>query len=172
MKLGDGVEWALHCCTLLGALPPDQAVPSAVLAEFHGVPSAYLAKQMQALARADVVQSVPGRNGGYKLARAATEITLLDVVMAVDGPERAFRCSEVRQNSPGAGAPSTFAKPCGIASAMWRAEALWRAELDDTTIADLVAQLDTEVDAEQAESALIWLIERLSPPAADAGKET
>ncbi len=163
MRLGDGVEWALHCCTVLGALPPEQTIPSSVLAEFHGVPSAYLAKQMQALSRAGIVQSVPGRNGGYKLARAADDISILDVVLAVEGPEPAFRCTEVRQQGPSAVAPARYVKPCGIAAAMWRAEEVFRQELDATTLGDLVSELDTGVDPEQTEKAIIWLSQRLGP---------
>lgn len=167
MRLSDGVEWTLHCCTVLGAMPPEVAVPASVLAEFHGVPSAYLAKQMQALSRAGIVEAVPGRKGGYKLAREAGEITLLDVVLAVEGSERAFRCTEIRQQGPSAVAPSSYFKPCGIASAMWQAEEVYRQELAATTIGDLVAELDSEVDPEQTEKAIIWLAEQLggSPPA-------
>ena len=161
MRLGDGVEWTLHCCTVLGAVPSPLAVPASVLAEFHGVPSAYLAKQMQALARAGIVEAVPGRNGGYKLARPSTDITILDVVLAVEGTERAFRCTEIRQQGPSAISPSSYAKPCGIAAAMWRAEERYREALAATTIGDLVAELDSGVDPEQTEKALIWLSERL-----------
>jgi DNA-binding IscR family transcriptional regulator len=63
MKLGDGVEWGLHCCALLAALPPDDALPATKLAEYHGVPGAYLAKHLQALARAGIVESKPRRRG-------------------------------------------------------------------------------------------------------------
>ena len=161
MRLGDGVEWTLHCCTVLGAMPPDLAVPASVLAEFHGVPSAYLAKQMQALSRAGIVESVPGRNGGYKLARPTADITLLDVVLAIEGPGRAFRCTEIRQQGPSAIAPASYVKPCGIAAAMWRAEEMYREGLAATSIADLVADLDVEVDPEQNDKAFVWFVEQL-----------
>ena len=75
MKLSDGVEWGVHVCSLLAVLPPDSALPAARLAEYHGVPSAYLAKHLQALARAGVLETVKGPRGGYRLARPATEIT-------------------------------------------------------------------------------------------------
>jgi DNA-binding IscR family transcriptional regulator len=56
MRMGDGVEWALHSCTMLALLPPESALPAARLAEFHGVPAAYLAKHLQALSQAGIVQ--------------------------------------------------------------------------------------------------------------------
>ena len=164
MKLTEGIEWSLHCCTVLGAIPSRQPIPAAVLAEFHGVPAAYLAKQMQLLARAGVVESVPGRNGGYRLARPPEDITILDVLLAIEGPEPAFRCTEIRQQGPGAGAPASYVQPCGIAAAMWRAETAFRNELGATTIGHLVAALDAEVSPEQTRQALAWLAERLGPP--------
>ena len=67
---------------------------------------------------AGVVEPVTGRNGGYRLARPAGEITMLDVVLAVNGDEPAFRCSEIRQRGPSAIAPERYVQPCGIARAM------------------------------------------------------
>jgi Rrf2 family protein len=162
MKLSDGVEWTIHCCTVLGVMPPTQAVPAAVLAEFHGVPVAYLAKQLQAVSRAGIVESIPGRGGGYRLAKSGDRISLLDVVLAVDGEEPAFRCSEIRQQGPSALAPDRYVRPCSIARAMWRAEDAWRTELRATTIADLVADLGNAVDPEQTEKAFVWLLGQLT----------
>ena len=102
MKLSDGVEWGVHACVVLAVLPPDAALPAARLAEYHGVPSAYLAKHLQALARAGVLETVKGPRGGYRLARPATDITVLDVVEAIDGDEPAFRCTEIRRRGPSA----------------------------------------------------------------------
>src|SRR5437879_10218288 len=102
MQLGQGVEWALHCCTVLAIVPADQTLPAAKLAEYHGVPAAYLAKHLQALARADVLETVKGPRGGYRLARPASEITMLEIVEAIDGEEPAFRCTEIRRRGPAA----------------------------------------------------------------------
>ena len=158
MRLSDGVEWAVHCCTVLAAVPDDQAVPSARLAEFHDVPPAYLAKHLQATTAAGITASVTGPNGGYRLARPAADITLLDIVLAVDGEETAFRCSEIRQRGPAASPGSAaYRRPCGIARAMWRAEAAWRAELSATSIADMVDELLATVPVPQLQKGAEWL---------------
>ncbi|MDQ1403208.1 MAG: hypothetical protein QOG03_1524, partial [Actinomycetota bacterium] len=102
MKLGQGVEWGIHCCAILALLPDGTALPSARLAEFHDVPPAYLAKHLQALAKAGIVTSTAGPKGGYRLARPAAEITLLDVVEAIEGRTAAFDCTEIRQRGPAA----------------------------------------------------------------------
>ena len=159
MKLSDGVEWAAHCCTVLALLPQGTALPAGRLAEFHGVPAAYLAKHLQALARAGLVESTSGPRGGYRLSRPAAEITLLDVVTAVEGDQRAFRCTEIRQRGPAQLPPSAYPIPCGIARAMWRAEDAWRASLRDTSIGDLVKGLARDVQPEAAVKAAAWMQE-------------
>ena len=159
MRMGQGVEWALHTCTVLALLPDGMAMPTARLAEFHGVPGPYLAKQLQALASAGIVESVPGRKGGYRLQRPPRQITLLEVVEAVDGGEPAFRCTEIRQRGPSKLDPSCYTKSCGIARAMWAAEAAWRGELQRRTVADLLHGLAGDVPPEAAMKAAAWFQE-------------
>lgn len=138
MQLGEGVEWALHACVLLACVPEGKALPAGRLAEYHGLPAAYLAKHLQQLSGARILESTKGRVGGYALARPANQITLLDVVEAVEGTAPVFRCTEIRRRGPCAGEPGAYPRMCGIAGAMQRAESAWRSELASTTIADLV----------------------------------
>ncbi len=91
-----GAEWALHCCLNLAWIGPEHAVPAARLAAFYDLPTAYLNKQMQAVVRHGLVHSGSGRRGGFRLARPPERITLMDVCTAVEGPEPAFRCTEIR----------------------------------------------------------------------------
>jgi Rrf2 family protein len=137
MKLSEGIEWGIHCATILGGLTPGATLPGKALAEFHGVSESYLLKHLKALTAANLLESVPGPRGGYRLARAPERITLLDVVQAIDGKEPAFRCTEIRQRGPVAGHRSAYRRPCTINAAMLRAEGAWRAELARTTLADI-----------------------------------
>ena len=139
MKLGDGVEQAIHCVLMLSRLPPDGVLPASALADFHGVSISYLLKHLQALAGAGLLLSVPGPRGGYRLAREAEHISLLDVVTAVEGPEPAFRCTEIRQRGPSPLAERFFKAPCAVNAAMQRAEKLYRAELERVSVASLNA---------------------------------
>jgi Rrf2 family protein len=156
--MSDTVEWAVHCCTVLAALGEDQALPAARLAEFHDVPPAYLAKALQLLTAAGVTESRPGPTGGYRLARPPAEITLLEVVLAVDGDDTAFQCSEIRQRGPAAaGDAASYRRPCGIARAMWRAEDAWRAELASVSIGDIVGELFATVAPAQLMKGAEWI---------------
>ena len=156
--MSEAVEWSIHCCTVLAVLPEDQALPAARLAEFHAVPPAYLAKALQAMAAAGIVESRPGPLGGYRLARPATDVSLLDIVQAVDGHEAAFRCGEIRQRGPAATAGSrAYRRPCGIARVMWRAEDAWRAELAAVSVGEIVTDLVATVPAEQLVRGAEWI---------------
>ena len=148
--MAEPVEWALHCTTVLALLPADGALPAARLAEFHGVPAAYLAKALQGLSRAGIVESVPGRRGGYRLGWAPAQITLLDVIDAIEGDEPSFRCTEIRKRGPARVSPRLYSPVCAIAEAMYRADEAWRAELRRTTVADLLQKLATSVPMEAA----------------------
>ena len=157
MKLSDGVEWGVHACVLLAVLPADAALPAARLAEYHGVPSAYLAKHLQALARASVLETVKGPRGGYRLSRPAAEITVLNVVEALDGHEPAFRCTEIRRRGPSAAPAREYRTACGIHRVFADADDAWRTVLGATTIADLVVGVVQEAPRTALDKAARWL---------------
>jgi DNA-binding IscR family transcriptional regulator len=71
------------------------------------------------------------------LIRPAAEITVLDVVLAIEGREPAFRCTEIRQNGPLPASPAACKRACGVARAMHAAEQAWRESLKGVTVADL-----------------------------------
>lgn len=56
------------------------------IADSYGVPLPLLAKILQRLTKSGLLVSLPGTNGGYKLARDARKISALEVIRAIDGP--------------------------------------------------------------------------------------
>jgi Rrf2 family protein len=143
MRMSEGVEWVLHSLLTLGWLGDDEPLPAGRLAAGNDLPPAYLNKQLQALVRAGLLVSTPGPRGGFRLARPLSEITLMDVVAAIEGPDEAFRCTEIRRRGSGAAAAAgEFREPCAIATAMRRAELAWRRELAAQTLADVRAAAD------------------------------
>ena len=139
MKLSDGVEQAIHCVAVLAGLSAEGVLSAAALAEFHGVSTSYLLKHLQALSGAGLLSTVPGPKGGYRLAKKPDAISLLDIVLAVEGPAPAFRCSEIRQRGPNPLPQRYFTKPCQVTAAMLKAERAYRAALADIRLSDIVA---------------------------------
>jgi Rrf2 family protein len=161
MKMGRGVEWAIHSCVNMAWTPAGEAVNSARLAEYYKLPGAYLNKQLQALVRAGVMTSVSGPRGGFLLARRPENITVLDVVLALEGPEPAFRCEGILSNSPEADPEVNFVRSCLISQTMRQAELVWRQTLARQTIAGIADSMERRFP-EDRKRALDFL-------AADAG---
>jgi Rrf2 family protein len=161
MRLPEGVEWGLHALSVLAFVPPPACLSARRLAEYHEIPEPYLAKSLQALARAGLVESVPGPRGGYRLARPPAEITVLDAVLALDGPTPAFRCTEIRQRGPAAGPRRLYGLPCAIHRVMQEAEDAWRARLAETSIADIALHVMQSVDPSITQKAAEWLQEAI-----------
>jgi Rrf2 family protein len=155
MKMPAGVEWAIHCCLVLSQA--EGPVPTARLAEFHDVSPTYLAKALQALSRAGLIAATEGRDGGYTLTRAATDISVLEIVQAVDGPEPAFRCTEIRQRGPLPASKEACRLPCAIATVMADAEQAWRSSLAAVSVADLADTLSATVGPAVLPAVRGWL---------------
>jgi Rrf2 family protein len=147
------------------SLAPGETLPAAALAEAHGVSGSYLLKHLKALVGEGVLESVPGPHGGYRLARAPEKITLLDVVLAVEGRRPAFRCMEIRQRGPVKLPAEVYVRPCGISAAMLRAERAYRAALAETSIADIAADFATEVDPRAVEAVCAFVAHNRRPQA-------
>jgi Rrf2 family protein len=88
MKLSRASGYAAQALVELSGKKPGKLVASHTIAQATGMPEKFLLKVLTALARSRVVLAVKGPNGGYRLARPAKDITLLEVVEATDGPVR------------------------------------------------------------------------------------
>ena len=163
MKLSEGVEAAIHCAASLAGLDGGATMPGSALAEQFGLSPSYLAKHLNALTAAKVTESVPGPAGGYRLARPAERISLLDIVLAVEGSQPAFRCGEIRRGGPVKLPASAYAMPCGIKVAMLRAEKAYRAALAAEKLSDIVADFMTGADPRSVAAACAFVARHQRP---------
>ena len=88
MKLSRASTNALNALEYMAARGEDAAVASHHIAKARHISEGFLLKVLKPLVPAGVLRSVKGPHGGYRLARPASKITLLEVVEAVDGPIR------------------------------------------------------------------------------------
>jgi Rrf2 family protein len=84
-------EYALRAVMVLGSSPASPRTTQQI-AEQTRVPFGYLSKVLQALGRAGLVEAQRGLYGGFVLSRSLDELTILDVINAVDPLERIDRC--------------------------------------------------------------------------------
>lgn len=85
VNISEAASLALHTMAVL-ASASDQRFTNQGLAAKLKASSHHLAKVMQRLAKAGLVHSVRGPQGGFRLGRAAQSVTLLEIYEAVDGP--------------------------------------------------------------------------------------
>lgn len=163
MQISKGVEWAAHAAALMIGLPEGRGIKAEALARYHEVPTAYMAKQLQALSKAGIVQTSRGKHGGYRLAKMATDITLWDITAAIEGSKPAFRCTEIRQNGPCGLKRKDCKNPCQIAAAFAVAEAAFRDSLNGITLADLSVQVLQDTPQEHLIEIAGWLGEEAVP---------
>ena len=135
-----GVEYGLHCMLYLSQSGGGTAPSAQELAEFQGISRAFVAKLFTRLEKAGLVHSAQGARGGYSLTRSPAEISVLDVVDAIDGRKRLFQCTEIRRrcaifaDSP---PPQATRGLCGIHRVMLEAEEAMRGSLAAQTLADI-----------------------------------
>jgi Rrf2 family protein len=90
-RISNAASLALHTMVLLAATP-DEVVSNRDIAGSLNASEAHLSKVLQRLTKAGLVKSLRGPHGGFKLAKAAAEITLLDIYEAIEGPLISSNC--------------------------------------------------------------------------------
>ena len=88
MRLTRASSYALHALAFMATQKNNRPIPSHVVAQARGIPERFLLKVLKPLVSARVLVSVKGPNGGFRLARSANEVSMLEIVEAVDGPIR------------------------------------------------------------------------------------
>ena len=94
MKLGSKGRYAVMAMVDLGVHGRERTVALAELSERQGISLAYLEQLFCRLRRRGLVVSVRGPGGGYRLARAARDIAIVDIVDAVGESTRVTRCAD------------------------------------------------------------------------------
>lgn len=163
------VEYGLHC--LLPLCAPDMHASSQELAEFQGVSPAYVAKLFATLKRAGLVEALEGAGGGYRLVRAPADISVLDVIEALEGDKPLFQCNEIRGGCAlFGGQPPAWANRglCSIHAVMVEAEQKMRDVLATHTLADLAARVESKAPKAFPREVAAWFDARRSGRARSA----
>lgn len=160
MRFSVGVEYAMHCLLYMTDSPSGKAFGIKDLATYQGVSETYLSKVFTKLKKSGILNSIPGVNGGYELARTPESISFLDVVEAIEGSDPLFQCAEIRQNEillDKNNLPDTYTKcPCLIKVVMLDAEEQMKQYLNHKTLKWLREQVNDKIPQEHAKETIEW----------------
>ena len=92
MQITRGTDYAVRVMVHLATLPEGSRVPVTELARVGGAPESFVSKILQQLVRSGMVNSSRGMGGGFMLAVDPANVTLLDVVEAIEGPLQINLC--------------------------------------------------------------------------------
>lgn len=129
MKFSRTVAYAVQAALTLADVGTDEPVPCSRLAAIGKMPERFLLQILRMLVNHGVLLSTRGVEGGYRLSRPASEISLLDVIEAIDGPIKAT----LEINRDGAGRYQAR-----LEAAMNRIAGLLQRELGDVSLAELL----------------------------------
>jgi Rrf2 family protein len=150
MRISAKADYAVRAVAELAAADSDKPVKAERVATAQGIPLNFLENILGELRHAGVVRSHRGADGGFRLARPAAEVTIADVIRAVEGPLASVR-----------GGPPEEARYAGAAAALpsvWIAvRANLRRVLEATTVADLAAETLPVAVQELTEDPGAWI---------------
>ncbi|MDO8682886.1 MAG: Rrf2 family transcriptional regulator [Armatimonadota bacterium] len=111
----------------------DTPVQAKEIAARQGIPEQFLEQLLAALRRAGIIRSIRGAGGGYDLAKAASQITVGDILRTLSGPVVPIRCvNELDMDK------CDRQGTCGLMDLWQRLKASISEVIDTTTIQDLV----------------------------------
>jgi Rrf2 family transcriptional regulator, iron-sulfur cluster assembly transcription factor len=93
LQLTRGGEYAVRAMTYLARFPEGHVASLRDIGQAQDIPESFLAKILQSLVHAGLAVSQRGARGGFALARPAEQITMRDVIEAVDGPISVNLCA-------------------------------------------------------------------------------
>jgi Rrf2 family protein len=160
-----GVEYGLHCLLyLVGDADEARNASARDLADLQGVPVDYVAKLFTKLQKAGLVIASEGARGGFRLARPAGAISVLDVIVAIDGDKSLFDCREIRGRCAlYQGTSWTPRGVCSIHAIMLEAEARMRDVLATHTLAGVAAAVASKAAPTFGREVVQWLADRAAP---------
>jgi Rrf2 family protein len=92
MEITRQADYAVRAMIHVASLPADSRISTAAISEAENIPLPFLTKVIAHLVRAGLVTTNRGMGGGVSMARLPEQITLLDVLEAVEGPISLNRC--------------------------------------------------------------------------------
>ncbi len=157
MHMKTGVEQSVYALLLLTMLPDKAVLPGEAISQQLGASPTYFHKLLRKLVSSDLITSVPGVKGGFKLKKNL-RIRVFDIYLAIEGQQTLYSSSgiynemlELKKDD----------QCCLLANLMEEAEASWKAVLKRETIASLSADFFKEGYDDKITSLENWIQEKM-----------
>lgn len=131
MQITRQTEYAIKTMLELAKIKDDELLSTRVISERQEIPEDFLKKTIQLLSVAGLIHTVRGVQGGVRLAKDPGQITIADVIAAIEGPVAINACL-----APGSQCPNR--QHCVISPILARAQHAFLQELSRESLADLV----------------------------------
>jgi Rrf2 family protein len=143
MQVTRASDYAVRIMVELASLPHGDKVQLNELVETTGVRGSFLSKVVQRLVHAGMVSSHRGTRGGFSLRVSGEEVSLLDVIEAIEGPTQMNICL-------GNGQGCERKSWCGAHPVWKKAQAAFIQELANVSISHLAAECKANLATRQA----------------------
>ncbi|AMQ04843.1 RrF2 family transcriptional regulator [Sporosarcina psychrophila] len=148
MQMKTGVEQSVYAILMLNMLPDRAVLPGDAISQQLGTSPTYFQKLLRKLVSADLITSVSGVKGGFKLKKKPEEIRIYDIYLAIEGQQSLYSASGILDDMLDLEKEDTG---CLLTDLMGEAESVWKFVLKRETIASLSDGIQTERYQEKVE---------------------
>jgi Rrf2 family protein len=133
-----GVEQSVYAILILNMLPDKAVLPGEAISQQLGASPTYFQKLLRKLVSADLITSVPGVKGGFKLRKKLEDIRIYDIYLAIEGQQSLYSSSGVLHDMLDLEEEN---RCCLLTDLMEEAESAWKSVLKRETIASLYEEI-------------------------------
>lgn len=139
MQMKTGVEQSVYAILILNMLPDKAVLPGEAISQQLGASPTYFQKLLRKLVSADLITSVSGVKGGFKLKKKPEDIRVYDVYLAIEGQQSLYSSSGVLHGMLELEEGDCC---CLLTNLMEEAESSWQSVLKRETVASLYKEIN------------------------------
>lgn len=159
MHMKTGVEQSVYAILLLNMLPGKAVLSGEAISQQLNASPTYFQKLLRKLVSADLVASVPGVKGGFRLKKRPEEICVYDIYLAIEGRQSLYSPSGILGDL--LELEKTETSCCLLTDLMDEAESAWRAVMERETVASLARKMEEQRFQPKAAELQQWLNEKM-----------
>ncbi len=158
MHMKTGVEQSVYAILLLNMLPDKAVLPGEAISQQLGVSATYFQKLLRKLVSADLIASVPGIKGGFKLKKRIEDIRIYDVYLAIEGQQTLYSSSGILNDMLELQKEDQC---CLLSRLMEEAESAWKSVLKRETVANVAQEMKADRFMHKLQSLQAWVQDKM-----------